>query len=613
MTAITQSEESATFSQAQSSHRTSAQTGARTLTGKQFVTRFLTTETVGFAFGVPVAAAYALILAPVQGHIDSIITWMIGTTVAIVLFVALPTNLRLLHGVPALVDALGEGRLGRADAEHLLRRLVRLPLKHGLCMFGRIFAGCVIVASRMILLGVTPLQTWISAALAVYGAYVASIAAYVLATMAQRAIMLELIARDLIDRETVTRQRIYGMSNTWRILLFVAVPVAYTSLSSVAAYICATHLQMGHADVLMRLSFVCAVNLLTLFTGITLVLVTTSRPLHTLEQSLQTHALQTGDLRFQIPVDLADEHSFIGFLINQSNHNMIELVSHLKRSVETLAAASEQLLAVAATLTDRTRAMSRTASDAASSTEHLTERMSAISSLTTDFHTAITAITGAVSDFRGTVNHIAETSERSRRETEQTVEAMHEAAGQVSVLGGRVHEVEKVAQVVDHIADRVKLLALNASIEAATAGEHGRGFAVVAGEVKELARQTTEETHKIRVIVDAARAVAQHSVDSIGDNDTRVKSINDRMVAISADIDKQSQAIDSIASRLSQTLHGINKLSESAAAMVPVTRGISKGAAENKSMGEAIREQAEALTANAQQLAQLSRSMRDIA
>lgn len=575
--------------------------------------RFLTTETVGFAFGAPVAAAYALILAPVEGHIGEILAWMGVMIAVIVLFVAVPTNMRLVRGLPELIDALADNRLDRAGAEHLLRRLVYLPFKHGSLMFGRIVFGSAVIAVRLVFLGITPFQAAIAGALAVYGAYVASIGAYVLATMAQRPIMLDLIARDLIDRDAVTRERLYGMSNTWRIVLFVAAPVAYTSLSSVATYLSAMHLQMGPGDTLMRLTFVCAVNLLTLATGIALVLVTTSRPLRILEHSLQVHALRSGDLRFHIPVDLADEHSFVGFLINQSNRNMAGLVEHLKRSVEMLATASDQLLSVAATLTDSTRTMSRNASQAAESTEHLTERMGAISSLTSDFHAAIDAIAGAVTDFRETVSHIADSSERSRHETEQSVSAMNDTAKQVSALGDRVREVETVAQVVDRIADRVKLLALNASIEAATAGEHGRGFAVVAGEVKELARQTTDETQKIRSIVDTARAVAQGSIDSIGDNDARVKSVNDRMVAIFADIDRQKQSIDGIAARLSQTLDGIHRLTESVDTMVSVTRGISTGAAESKVMGETIRNQAESVTDNAQQLAQMSRTMRQIA
>ncbi len=613
MTTISHCEEQTAPAGARVQDTQSADSKEAPLSGKRFVARFMATETVGFAFGAPVAGAYALILAPVKGHTGEIIAWMGVMTTLIVLFLALPTNLRLVRGLPELIDRLGDNRLDTPGAEHLLRRLVYLPFKHGSLMFARIVLGSAVIASRLLFFGVTPLQAGIAGALAVYGAYVASIGTYVLATMVQRPVMLELIGRDLIDRKAVTRQRLYGMSNTSRVILFIAAPVAYTSLSSIATYVSATHLRMGQSDTLMRLTFVCGVNLLTLATGIALILLTTSRPLRTLQRSLQIHALQSGDLRFRIPVDLADEYSFIGFLINQSNQNLVGLVHHLKHSVETLAATSEQLLTVAATLTDSTRKMSETSSGAAESTEHLTKRMSAISSLTSEFHATIDAISAAVNEFSGTVSHIAESSERSRHETEQSVQAMQEAAEQVTALGGRVHQVETVAQVVDRIADRVKLLALNASIEAATAGEHGRGFAVVAGEVKELARQTSEETQKIRGIVDGARTVAQGSIDSIGDNDARVKSVNDRMVAISADIDKQTQSIDDIAARLSQTLDGINRLSESISAMVPVTRGMSTGAAESKVMGESIRDQAEAVTANAQQLAQMSRTMREIA
>lgn len=264
--------------------------------------------------------------------------------------------------------------------------------------------------------------------------------------------------------------------------------------------------------------------------------------------SLRDIAQEDGDLTVRIQTKNQDE---IGDLVNWFNLFMDKLQSVVKDIVESTLPLSQlaQNLNVLAEETNKTISVQQNASlDAKSAVDQMTQSVAEVAENASEAALAAASAADAGKDGERVVNQAVKQIEQLAANVGSTAEAIQK-------LEADSNQVAVVLDVIKGIADQTNLLALNAAIEAARAGEHGRGFAVVADEVRTLASRTQASTEDIRGTIEKLQSAANSAVEVMATGKVQatesVQSANaagESLVLISQTIGKINLMNDQIAS-----------------------------------------------------------------
>uniref|UniRef100_A0A7C2B2C5 Methyl-accepting chemotaxis protein n=1 Tax=Pseudomonas graminis TaxID=158627 RepID=A0A7C2B2C5_9PSED len=330
-------------------------------------------------------------------------------------------------------------------------------------------------------------------------------------------------------------------------------------------------------------------SLIAVVCAITLGLIVTRMITRPIYQSVAgATRVAAGDLSQPIPVGGQDE---TGQLLKALSN----MQGNLKGTVQQIATASDQLASAAEELTmvtdDSTRGLMR-------QNDEIQQAATAVNQMTA-------AVEEVARNAASASQVSAQTSEdaiKGQQQVKQAVTAMNtmtveitESTHRVEALAGQIRDITQVLDVIRGIAEQTNLLALNAAIEAARAGEQGRGFAVVADEVRALAHRTQTSTGEIESMITKVRNGADEAVKAMGKSQTiavhtqslateaghaleriseGVSQMNERNLVIASAAEEQAQVAREVDRNLvniqdlsTQTAAGANQTSASSQAL----------------------------------------------
>lgn len=300
------------------------------------------------------------------------------------------------------------------------------------------------------------------------------------------------------------------------------------------------------------------------------------KPLHAFSAIMSDLSKGGGDLTVHVKSKNNDEVGHMANYFNDFIINLRDIIVQVKDNSESVASGNTQLMA--------------TTDEFSATFNEQSEQVNSIATISDEISMEAGQIIASLDENNSNVTLATDKASGGKQKLNIVIEDIQQLQGEMSTLDGTVNSLEEftgsitnIISVINDIADQTNLLALNAAIEAARAGEHGRGFAVVADEVRKLAERTVNSTTEVESLIKELTAKAtmvkdnmtnakesvNREIDLIGETnilfgelEEAITSVNQSNSIISEAINRQVEQIQVVTDNITSVSTGIEESSQ---------------------------------------------------
>ena len=316
------------------------------------------------------------------------------------------------------------------------------------------------------------------------------------------------------------------------------------------------------------------------------------------DKSLEEMASGGGDLTRRLHVDREDETGSLANSFNRFLDNLKDIVVRISQNANEVASSADHLNNTSANIANGTEKAASQSTSVAIACEEMAATSAEIAqncirTVEISNRATQTALNGSE-----VVNHAVQSIQRIAVKVQQSAKT-------VESLGTRSEQIGNIVGTIEDIADQTNLLALNAAIEAARAGEQGRGFAVVADEVRALAERTTKATREIGEMI---KSIQKETKSAVGAMEEGVQEVERG----TEDAARSGKALEEILQQVGDVTSQINQIATAAEQQTATTNEISKSMHEITDVVSSASHSSQDTAGAANQLAKMAEELKHI-
>ncbi len=289
------------------------------------------------------------------------------------------------------------------------------------------------------------------------------------------------------------------------------------------------------------------------------------------------NAILTENLRQEQAIDQANKEAraaAIDQMVNDFDTSANQLLEQVAQAATQLANTSEAMARTAQTTNDRSSSVASAAEQASANVQ---------------------TMASSAEELTSSISEIGQQISRATQTTAEAVQQAGQSTAAVISLSNAASEIGTVVNLIQDIAEQTNLLALNATIEAARAGEAGKGFAVVASEVKNLASQTAKATDEISEKITSVQGSTQDTATKIESVKSIIEEISTVSTSIAASTEEQGAATEEIARGALQAAQGTSEVTASIAEVTQAASEAGNAANQLRNLAGSLSEQSSRL------------------